>query len=128
MDNDKTNGERQVCARQTNSVEGTASDREVNVETPTATTTAITAATETATMAAPATEAATMATTTTTSAVAPTIGKKCISGETTTSAAKTVPAAAGHIYASAVTKWIPEAAVGATNRSMKGRGDRKIWE
>ena len=127
MDNGKTNGEGQICARKTISVESTATEREVNVETPTATTPAITAATETATMAATATEVATMETTTTT-VVAPTTVKPGISDGTTTSASTTVPAAAGHIYASAVTKWIPEAAVGATNRSMKGRGDRKIWE
>ena len=129
MDNGKTNGEGQICARQRSSVESTSTDREVNVATSTSNTPAITAATETATMAATATEEATMATTTTTTEVAaPTTGKQCISYGNTTSAATTVPSAAGHIHAAAATKWLPAATVGFTNRSMTGRGDIKIWE
>ena len=129
MDNDRKDGEGQISAGKTSGVEGVASDRAVNVETPTATAPETTVATETATMAAPARESATMATTSTTTAVAdPKAGEQCISGGTTISGATTVPATSDHIHASAATKWIPAAAVGTTSRSMTGRGDRKIWE
>ena len=124
VDNDKTNGKGQICAIQTSSVESTSTDREFNVETPTATTPAI----KTATMATTATEAATMATTTTTAVAAPKTGKQCISDGTTTLAATTVPSAAGHIHSEAATKWLPASVVGGTNRSMIGRGDRRIWD
>ena len=46
---------------------------------------------------------------TTIAVAAPTAGKQCISGGTTTSAATTVPDKAGHIYEAAATKWIPAA-------------------
>ena len=52
MYTDKTNGEGQVFARQTSSVEGKAEDRAANMATPTSTTPEITSATETAKMAA----------------------------------------------------------------------------
>ena len=81
MDNDKTDGEGQVCAGKTSGVEGAAADRADNMATPTATAPSNTVATETATMA------------------APTAGEQCISGGTTTSAATKVPATAGHIHA-----------------------------
>ena len=57
LDNDKSYGEGQDCAGLTSGMEGAASGRAVNVETPTATARSTTAATETATVAAPATEA-----------------------------------------------------------------------
>ena len=69
MDNDKIDGEGQICTGQTSGVESTTSDRN-HVETPATTAPATTATTETSTMAAPASEAATVATTPTTTAVA----------------------------------------------------------
>ena len=126
MDNEKTDGEGQVCTGQTSGVEITTADRN-HVATPAATAPATTATTETSTMAAPASEAATVATTPTTTAVAaPTASKQCIPGGTNTAAATTIPIAAEHIHATAASKWIPAAAVGTTNRRIKGSGDRKI--
>ena len=123
MDDDKTDGEGQVCTGQTSGVQSTAADRN-HVATPVAT---APETTETAKMAAPASEAATVTTTPTTAAVAPpTASKQCISGSTNTAAATSVLAAAEHIHATAATKWIPAASVVSTNWRMTGRGDRKI--
>ena len=128
MDNDKTDGEGQVCTEQTSRVEITTAERN-HVETPAATDPETTATTETSTMAAPTSEAATVATTPTTPVVAaPTASEQCISGGTNNAAATTVPIAAEHIHATESTKWIPASALGITNRRMTGRGDRKIKE
>ena len=123
MDNNKKDGEGQVCTGQTSGVEST-SEYRTHVGTPAATEPATT---ETATMAAPPSEAATVATTPAASAVAaPTAREQCISGSTNTTAATTVAAAAEHIHATADTKWIPATAVETTKWCMTGRGDRKI--
>ena len=95
--------------------------------TPSETAPATTSTTETSTMATPESEAATVATTpTTTTVAAPTSSEQCIPGGTNITAATTVPIAADHIHATEASKWIPSAAVGTTNRRMKGRGYRKI--
>ena len=123
MDNDKIDGEGQVCTGQKSGVGSTAADR-THVATP-----AVTApeTTETATVAAPASEASSVASTPKTAAVAaPTASEQCISGSTNTAASSTVPDAVEHIHATASKKWIPATAMGTTKWRMTERGDRKI--
>ena len=125
MDNDKTDGEGQVCTGQTSGVEGTTADRN-HGDTPEAKATATTATTETSTMSALASKVETVETTPTTAAVeAPTASEQCIPGGTNTSEATTVPISVEHIHATATSKWIPTVVVGTTNRRMKGRAAEK---
>ena len=111
MDNEKADGEGNICTGQKSGVENTATDRN-RVVTPAET---APATTETAKLSAPAAEAATVADKPTIAAVAaPTESENFISGSTNNAAEPNITAAAEHIHAIVATKWIPATAVGTT--------------